>query len=98
MGRPRQPPQPGPTLVSLQAEGITRDRAILAVRLAKLRLERDWNWTELANAAGVSWKQVEEVETGHRDPQFSTVVKLAKALEVHSLDEMLGELPLASVG
>ena len=39
-------------------------------------------------------RQVEDVERGQRDIQFSSLIKLANAFGLHSLDELLIVLPL----
>jgi transcriptional regulator with XRE-family HTH domain len=75
--------------------GVARERAELAVRIGELRHSHSWSWTELGKRAGVHAKQVEGIEMGIRDPQFSTLVKLARALELHPMDELLVALPLA---
>lgn len=95
MPRARGQPQPAELAPDLLARGVPRERAALAVRVALLRIGKGWNRAQLAEAAGIHAKQVEGVETGGRDPAFSTVVKLSKALDVRSFDELLGELPLA---
>lgn len=40
-------------------------------------------------------RQVEDVERGQRDIQFSSLIKLANAFGLHSLDELLIVLPLS---
>jgi hypothetical protein len=56
-----------------------------------LRVERQWNWGQLAQRAGPGVKgvQVQEIEEARRDPGFSTLLQLAAALELGSLDELL---------
>lgn len=68
---------------------VSRERALLAVRLSALRVDRGWNWATLARHAGINARQVEEIEAAERDPSFTTLVRLANALAVHSLDEFL---------
>ena len=86
--------QDAPRKEDLVNQGISRVRALLASRVGELRVARDWNWRDLACAAGMNAKQVEDVEKGARDPAFTTVVKLANGLGVRSIDELLGPLPL----
>lgn len=94
MPRRPAPLQLPPDLGRLLAADIPRDRAELAVRLGTLRWLRGWNWRQLGEEAGVHPRQVEEIEAGVRDPSFSTLIKLARALGLHSLDELVVELPL----
>jgi len=94
MPRVRQLPQSPPTLDTLLRKGITRERALLASRVGQLRWEHQWNWRDLGRIAGVHPKLVEDLEAGQRDVQFSTLVKLARGLGLHSLDELLVILPL----
>lgn len=96
MGRARRPTQPSPDSELLTASGIPRVRAELAARIGGLRVERGWNWAELAGAAGISAVQVEGIEACRRDPSFSTLIKIAVALELRSLDELLGQMPFAA--
>jgi transcriptional regulator with XRE-family HTH domain len=84
-------------LSELLGLGISRERAELAVRVATLRLDREWNWTDLATAAKVNGRQISEIESGKRDPRLSTILKIARALELHSLDELLAPLPLSAL-
>lgn len=96
VGRTRRPTQPPPSSAVLLSNGIPRVRAELAVRIGVLRVERDWNWSELAGVAGISAVQVEGIEACRRDPSFSTLIKIAVALELRSLDELLGPMPFAA--
>ena len=74
---------------------MPRERALLAQRVGELRYRNGWNWIELGHAATVHPRLLEEIETGPRDPQFSTLLKIAEAFDLHSLDELLSPLPLA---
>ena len=98
MPRSRQNPQPAPKASVLLARGITRERALLAERVGTLRLSAQMNWADLAAAAGMNAVQIQSIEEGRRDPQLSSLVSLALALKVHSLDELFGPLPLESGG
>ena len=63
----------------------------LGKRVQQLRIEHRWNRSELARAAGMSATEVRFVESGVRpDPQVSTVIKLAMALDV-SVDYLVGK-------
>lgn len=96
-GRKAAAVQGVPELEALLDEGVPRVRAKLAIRIASVRNELCWNWATLAAEAGVHHKLIEGIETGVRDPRFSTVVKLALALKLHSLDELLAPLPFATL-
>jgi transcriptional regulator with XRE-family HTH domain len=52
----------------------------LAARLERLRLERNLGVNELARRAGLGPGQLWEILHGRRDPRFSTVVKIVRAL------------------
>jgi transcriptional regulator with XRE-family HTH domain len=94
VARIAQIPQPAPTFAALQAAHVPRERALLGARLGELRLAKGWNWYELATQAGMRSVQVEGIENGQRDPEFSTLVRLARALGLKSLDELLMAAPL----
>lgn len=95
---PRIPsdPQPAPTLDDLLRRDVTRERALFAVRIGELRLEREWNYYQLADAAGLRSPQIEGIESGTSNPSFSTIIRLCVALGLHSLDELLVHLPVTS--
>ena len=69
----------------------------MAARLSELRVARDLNWNELAVKAGINRRQVELLEAGTKDPAVSTIFKLAAALDLRSLDELLGPLRFAEL-
>ncbi len=87
---PKARVQAPPLLEVLLGSGVTRERAFLGVQLGSLRHERGWNWNDLARVAGIRSVQVKGIEEGRRDPGFSTLVRLARALDLRSLDELLG--------
>jgi transcriptional regulator with XRE-family HTH domain len=76
---------------------LTRERALLAYEVGRRRVATSLTRDQLAKKAGVNVRQVTEIESGVRDPSFTTVVRIAKALNLSALDELLGPLPLASV-
>ena len=61
----------------------------------KARRDRDLSQEALADEAGLSAKHIGEIERANKDPRLSTVLKIAKALELRSgelfadLDERL---------
>jgi ribosome-binding protein aMBF1 (putative translation factor) len=94
--RPPAPVQEPPDKAALIQADISRERAELAFRIGTLRQARAMNWRQLAKKAEIHTKQVQGIESGQRDPSFSTLLKLARALELHSLDELVVELPLTA--
>ncbi len=54
----------------------------LPKRLKQLRAKRGLTQLQLAKRAGLSHAYLGRLETGHYDPQLSTLRKLAKALKV----------------
>lgn len=51
-------------------------------RVAVLRQQKDLSIRELADAAGLEFVQVQQIEEGEVDLLFTTLVALAKGLEV----------------
>ena len=56
--------------------------AAFAKRIKDLRAMRGLTQAVLAERAGLSLAYIGRLETGHYDPQLSTLRKLAKALKV----------------
>jgi XRE family aerobic/anaerobic benzoate catabolism transcriptional regulator len=54
----------------------------LAKRIKSLRADRGLTQASLAKRAGLTLGYIGKLETGHYDPQLSTLMKLAKALKV----------------
>lgn len=54
----------------------------LGSNLRTARKQREWTQEELAERSGVQAGEISRLEAGKRDPQVSTVEKLAAALEV----------------
>lgn len=90
MARLKVAVQDPPRLEALLEGGVSRERAYLGVPVGTLRRKRDWNWNDLARESGLRSVQVKGIEEGQRDPEFSTLVRLARALGLRSLDELLG--------
>ena len=57
-------------------------------------MDQHLTWAQLARLAGVRSPQVEELEGGTRDAQFTTVIKIASALGIQSIDTLLGPMPI----
>jgi transcriptional regulator with XRE-family HTH domain len=89
-------PEPARTMAELMALDISRDRASLAAGVGMRRWDLPTPITrgQLATKAKINPRQIARLEAGDLDPQFSTLMKIADALEVSSLDELLGALPL----
>jgi len=54
--------------------------------LRKARRDRDLSQEALADEAGLSAKHVGEIERANKDPRLTTVLKLARALEMRASD------------
>lgn len=87
-GRPRAAPQP-PAIAAKLVDAKDPAIADLAVGVSTLRFERGWNRNELASVSGLHPRQIAEIEAGKRDPQLTSLVKLADALECDSIAELL---------
>lgn len=61
----------------------------LGNRIKALRAQRRITQAILAERAGLTLAYIGRLETGHYDPQLSTLRKLAKALKV-TMAELLG--------
>jgi len=57
------------------------DHAALGEAVRTLRLESDMSQEELADAAGTDLTQVGGIERGVRNPSYTTLLRLAAALE-----------------
>ena len=74
----------------MQASLNAGEMAILRDRLYMLRHERRWTLETLAKASGVLLQTIWRIENGvTEDPNMSTLVKLANALEV-TVDYLIG--------
>ena len=62
-------------------------------RLTQLREQRSLSQKEVANACGVVVRAYQRYEYGEREPQLSTLIRLADFYRI-SLDELVGrEVP-----
>lgn len=73
--RPRS--NSGKSMVTFEA-----DIAAFAENVARLRREKKLSQTEVANRSGIHATEVSRIERGLRDPRLSTLIRLARALEV----------------
>jgi transcriptional regulator with XRE-family HTH domain len=52
----------------------------LATNLRAARKERKWTQEKLGERSGIHPTEISRIEGGYRDPQVSTVIKLAEGL------------------
>lgn len=52
--------------------------------MRKARRDRDLSQEALADEAGLSAKHIGEIERANKDPRLTTVLKIARALELRS--------------
>jgi DNA-binding XRE family transcriptional regulator len=92
MPRGRRPgtPQPAEDEATLLAKGATPPLAKLATRVGELRVEKGWTRQQLTTAASLNNRQLTEIETGGRDPTFTTLLKLCHAFDLDSIDTLIG--------
>jgi transcriptional regulator with XRE-family HTH domain len=55
-------------------------------RVKAERVRRFWTQDKLAERAGISQKALSKIENNEVEPRFSTILKLAEALEVEPAD------------
>lgn len=65
-------------------------RIALGHRIADLRRQADLSQEALAHLAGLERRSVQRYENARRDPQFSDLLLLAHALQVHVTDLLGG--------
>lgn len=59
------------------------ERHTLSERIKYMRQRREMTQMDLARVARVSQSTVAQIEAGGKDPSFSTLMKLANALDCH---------------
>lgn len=59
------------------------ERFTLSERIKYLRNKREMTQAELAKLAKISQSTVAQIESGDKDPSFTTLLKLAGALDCH---------------
>ncbi|HEX5145923.1 MAG TPA: helix-turn-helix transcriptional regulator [Conexibacter sp.] len=52
--------------------------------LRRVRRDRDMSQEALAHEAGLAAKHVSEIERANRDPRLTTILKLARALDMRA--------------
>jgi transcriptional regulator with XRE-family HTH domain len=55
----------------------------LGKEIRKARIDREWNLAQLEDATGVTFRHLSAIERGEIDPRWSTVLKLARALDLN---------------
>jgi transcriptional regulator with XRE-family HTH domain len=55
----------------------------LGKEIRKARIDRDWNLAQLEDATGIAFRHLSAIERGEIDPRWSTVLKLARALDLN---------------
>lgn len=69
---------------------LEKRQAMLGEQVRSRRLERGLSQEQLSEKAGLDRTYVSSLESGKRNPAFSTLIKLASALEVE-LAELVRE-------
>ena len=59
------------------------ERYSLSERILYMRQRREMTQSQLSKAADVSQSTIAQIESGDKDPSFSTLMKLAAALDCH---------------
>lgn len=59
------------------------ERYSLSERILYMRQRREMTQSQLSKAAGVSQSTIAQIESGEKDPSFSTLMKIASALDCH---------------
>lgn len=94
-GRTPGPPQTAPVIDDLLRRDVSPVMAGLAVRIGAARVAKGWTYQQLSSEADVSAAIIKGIEQGERDPRYSTLVKLCRALGCSDLGGLLGSLPPA---
>ena len=95
MGRPAGQVEPPPPI---PVHGFARSRVLSEVgyRVGSLRFDQKLTWAQLAHLAGggVRGPQIQGLESGDRDVHLTTIIRIASALGIRSLDSLLGPMPI----
>jgi transcriptional regulator with XRE-family HTH domain len=71
--------------------GGAQELVVFGRIVRRMRRQRDLSQQALAGAAGLAEKHVSEIERANREPKLTTILKLAKGLDVPA-GELIGEL------
>lgn len=86
-----------PNYVRVNTSPNVRYSARLGSRLKTLRLDRGLSQEELADLTGLSRNSIHALESGkERNPHLRTLFLLQDALDLSSLEELLGLAPSAN--
>jgi len=84
----------GSSAVPLEEEGNTDTyRSLLGKRVRAIRKAQHRSQAEVALAAGFSRKTVIGIEAGSKNLQFETLLRLMRALRLHSLEQLMSGIP-----
>jgi transcriptional regulator with XRE-family HTH domain len=67
-----------------------RDQERLGSNVRRLRRAAGLSQIELADRCGMHFTEISRLERGRKDPQLSTIVKLARGLDVAPADLLAG--------
>lgn len=56
------------------------------LNLRRLRMEKELSMEKLANLAEIELSQIHRIETGKINPKLTTILIIAKALQIHPKD------------
>lgn len=71
-------------------------KEVFIKRLKELRTNRRLTQKELADKIGMTNKNISAYESGYRQPEYETLVKLARALDC-SIDYLLGNVDMPNL-
>jgi len=77
----------------MMAGGVPRDRAVLGARVGQLRVENGWTHHVLGQRAGMNGTYLKQLEEGQRNPGLDHLLRLARAFNLTSLEQLFGPLP-----
>lgn len=61
--------------------------------MGELRVGRGWTHHVLGQQAGIHGTYVRQVESGERNPGLEQLLRLARAFQLSSLEQLFGPLP-----
>ena len=93
MARTSGPIPKAPELQDLLNRNVPRERAVLAIRVGELRASRGWTHYGLGQRAEIHGTYLRQLEKGERDPGLDLLLRLARAFELKSLEQLFGALP-----
>lgn len=76
----------GSSSAAVNSKARAQAVAVFADNLARLRRKSGLSQAQVSNRPGIHTTEVSRMERGLRDPQLSTLIRLARALDVSSGD------------